>query len=155
LLTKYFNKMDSVFVAGSEITGRVLELNLSQRSASLFLNEETQKLLKQERDRKNKENFTSNDFFVGEYSLMDMVLELPLNVLQLAPTMPVFHSESLSSGSLLQLLAGVAVERSQAPLVADKSRDYQTRWSPWIGLSVFVAKHPVRRGYWGVVVDVS
>ncbi|KIK64658.1 hypothetical protein GYMLUDRAFT_240631 [Collybiopsis luxurians FD-317 M1] len=144
LLAKYFNKMDSVFVAGSEITGRVLELNLSQCSASLFLNEETQKLLKQERDRKNKENFTSNNFFVGEYSLMDMVLELPLNVLQLAPTMPVFHSKSSSSGSLLQLSAGVAVERSQAPLVADKSRDYRTRRSPWIGLSVFVAKHPVR-----------
>ncbi|KIK64669.1 hypothetical protein GYMLUDRAFT_240639 [Collybiopsis luxurians FD-317 M1] len=147
LLQKNFSNMSIVCIPSISGLGLVLATDPLNCSASVLLNNATVQRLEQQRN----EDFVTRSLHNGLFTAapIEPVQSFTLNSVYNAPSSTAIGDISSSLASMMQLTPSQNLSPTESP------PDLHMRRAPWMGTHVIVMKHPMRKGYQGVVLDVQ
>ncbi|KIK60620.1 hypothetical protein GYMLUDRAFT_244193 [Collybiopsis luxurians FD-317 M1] len=125
----------------------VLATDPSNCSASVLLNNVTVQQLEQQCNEDFVTHSLHNRLFTA--APIEPVQSFTLNSVYNAPSSTAIGNISSSLASMMQLTPSQNLSLTELP------PDLCTRWALWMGTHIIVTKHPMRKGYQGVVLDVQ
>ncbi|KIK54693.1 hypothetical protein GYMLUDRAFT_249219 [Collybiopsis luxurians FD-317 M1] len=147
LLQKNFSNMSIVCIPSISGLSLVLATDLLNCSTSVLLNNATVQQLEQQ----HNEDFVTHSLHNRLFTAVPIepIQSFTLNSVYNAPSSTAISNISSSLASMMQLTPSQNSSPTELP------PDLRTRRAPWMGTHIIVTKHPMRKGYQGVVLDVQ